>query len=105
MEKEQVTKELGGGFELGLLNLFPVLWLIWSNMTIQALIIDKPALTAVIMTILAVVGDTITSCVSNMISTDTAFCHYHFSPLKWICTANRKNHCQSWIEHSCTRWQ
>lgn len=38
VEKEQGTKELGRGFELILLDIFPVLWLIWSNMTIQVLV-------------------------------------------------------------------
>lgn len=37
VEKEQGTKQLGWGFESILHNLFPVLWLIWSNMTIQVL--------------------------------------------------------------------
>lgn len=63
------------------------------------------SLAAVTMTILAVAGDTITSYVSNMISTGTAFCHYHFSLLQVELHSQQEK--QSWIhcEYSCTRWQ
>lgn len=65
-------------------------------------------LTAVIMTILAVVGDTRSNPTPQTWSALTKpSVTTIFSSFEQIYRANRKNHCQSWIhcKNSCTRWQ
>lgn len=65
-------------------------------------------LTAVIMTILAVVGDTRSNPTPQTWSALTKpSVTTIFSSFERIYRANRKNHCQSWIhcKNSCTRWQ
>lgn len=65
-------------------------------------------LTAVIMTISAVVGDTRSNPMLQTRSAPTQpFVTTIFSSFERIYTASRKNHCQSWIhcKNSCTRWQ
>lgn len=65
-------------------------------------------LTAVIMTILAVVGDTRSNpTLQTRSAPEQPFVTTIFSSFERIYTARRKNHCQSWIhcKNSCTRWQ